>query len=61
VSRLTQSRPPAREPLKVKSVCVNYANHQYQTADVLPDRQLEGELCGEHLTLTPRKQNSYNL
>jgi len=61
VSRLTQSRPPAREPLKVKSVRVNYANHQYQTADVLPDGQMEGELCGEHLTMTPRKQNSYNL
>jgi hypothetical protein len=51
VSRLTQSRPPARRPLKVKSIRVNYANHQYQTANVLPDGQLECELCGEHGTV----------
>ena len=51
MSRLTQSRPPARRPLKVKSIRVNYANHQYQTASVLPDGQLECELCGEHGTV----------
>jgi len=51
VSRLTQSRPPARRPLKVKSIRVNYANHQYQTANVLLDGQLECELCGEHGTV----------
>ncbi len=51
MSRLTQSRPPARRPLKVKSIRVNYANHQYQTANVLPDGQLECELCGEHGTV----------
>jgi hypothetical protein len=51
MSGLTRSRPPARKPLKVKSVRVNYANHQHQTADVLPDGQLDCELCDEHGTV----------